>query len=1114
MSDILEPDEDIESSKMAVLVENNAQTIFDHLEHLEKQQEIYAKRWFWELLQNAKDSVDTSKGEKVSVKVALLEDKLIFSHTGNPFEQDDVLHLIYHGSSKKKLEGKTGRFGTGFMTTHLLSRQVIIAGKLANGKSFNFELSRIAKDPDEQTDNLELSCQRFSSSRRLESYNAGPYFTSFEYPLAPGKVDVAKKGIDQLHYVLPFVLAFNKEIDKIDITANEKIISIQRGVYNEKKEDQFTIAEQEIILDNRRLIVVMATDSDSTTAVLVDSTSSQWKLIELDSNYPKLFFDFPLLGTQEIGCSVVVNSTKFDLRSERDGIYLGAEVQDSITENKRILDKAFKYTSTLSGILSEKNTAQLFNLLKVHPAAKYEWLHPEWIDKQYKALVTSLLQTSLRFSPSKTASLVDIFIPVPISANQEYFYNLIKDFYPDKLPPYEDIAYWIEVTKGFSEIEGQKISDYTFVINESKICERLAALGTLREITTHLSTNTNSITPIGWLNRLYQILSKDQLETLSSNHAIVPNQLDVLLKRNATSPCLDGVKNEELKNVAELLDWKVRGELIHPEIKINDEVFPKLALEKTVENIFSLAGKLGLTELKEEKFRKGLIRFLKWLLDNNRNSDIGRAWVIVEDGKEAGEFTFMKRALFVTTSEKLLSPYPIWQNEFSLYRDLVKRKFVLIDEYSEHLTVEHFKNLSDKDLIHFSPLINRKNASTQELKILVKREEEGYILSKDIENLDYEFSDIPYLTRTEDGILGKTAESVKSCKLLLKFILTQVLDKDPSFDKTFAANAETGSVLLSKSLWLSRLKTTQWVPIKTDEEEKRIYTSERPSVTNITELIRQEQDLLSEVKKRDAALFFSHLGLSVADIIRNTLSDEDVKLAWDMTFSHLLTSGNISPDLAVVMLQDPNLQKTYETIKTRNERIKKNQDIGYLFEKIFKSIFESEEYKNEGFTIDRTAIGSDFGVVYEEDIVDDNGNETLFKIDKILIELKATGKDYAEMTPRQAEEASKDSTNYVLAVLPLNNYELNEENIRANCRFVTNISGPLKEKHEKFLSFNTEKAKILSDQSSVNLVIEDGTIRYRVKNSVWQQAETLDFMGFIKWLKNQELKPVPSLPMS
>jgi hypothetical protein len=282
------------------------------------------------------------------------------------------------------------------------------------------------------------------------------------------------------------------------------------------------------------------------------------------------------------------------------------------------------------------------------------------------------------------------------------------------------------------------------------------------------------------------------------------------------------------------------------------------------------------------------------------------------------------------------------------------------------------------------------------------------------------------------------------------------------------------------------------------------------------ELIRDESEIINIIKTKNATLFFNQLGISVADIIRHSLSTDEEKLKWDMTFSQLLTNGNINPDLAIEMLEDPNLQKVYLEKKEKRDRIKANQNIGYLFENIFKKIFLSDEYKEDGFEIKRKPIGSDFSLRYsreqeivinEQDILNDAEEETFFEIGSVLIELKATGKNIAEMTPTQAEVASKNIENYVLAVLPLDSYEVNENSVRLNTRFIVKIAEPLKERFNEFQSYSNTKAISTKDQKDIRLNIEDGNIRYQVKSEIWGNADSKNFEEFIKWMKNRTASP-------
>ena len=91
-----------------------------------------AKRWVWELMQNAKDI--PNRFGKVSIEIDLMsENKLQFRHNGNPFVINNITGLIRQVSSKNSLnsdEETTGKFGTGFICTHLLSDVIDVEGIL------------------------------------------------------------------------------------------------------------------------------------------------------------------------------------------------------------------------------------------------------------------------------------------------------------------------------------------------------------------------------------------------------------------------------------------------------------------------------------------------------------------------------------------------------------------------------------------------------------------------------------------------------------------------------------------------------------------------------------------------------------------------------------------------------------------------------------------------------------------------------------------------------------------------------------------------------------------------------------------------------------------------
>ena len=91
---------------------------------------ISARRWIWELIQNATDV--KYDNEKISIQIILNKDTLEFKHNGKFFTINNILGLLQQVSSKnsQNLEGQTGKFGTGLIGTHLLSDIINVKGIL------------------------------------------------------------------------------------------------------------------------------------------------------------------------------------------------------------------------------------------------------------------------------------------------------------------------------------------------------------------------------------------------------------------------------------------------------------------------------------------------------------------------------------------------------------------------------------------------------------------------------------------------------------------------------------------------------------------------------------------------------------------------------------------------------------------------------------------------------------------------------------------------------------------------------------------------------------------------------------------------------------------------
>lgn len=90
-----------------VVFKLSAKDINDKLTKVRNRPEIAKRRWFWELLQNAKDAV--KRDEKVDVILKLTRNQygqlqIQFSHNGNPFRYQDAKNLIFPYSDKEDEE--------------------------------------------------------------------------------------------------------------------------------------------------------------------------------------------------------------------------------------------------------------------------------------------------------------------------------------------------------------------------------------------------------------------------------------------------------------------------------------------------------------------------------------------------------------------------------------------------------------------------------------------------------------------------------------------------------------------------------------------------------------------------------------------------------------------------------------------------------------------------------------------------------------------------------------------------------------------------------------------------------------------------------------------------
>ena len=182
---------------------NNLREVFNKISQgLARNNNRSYERAIWELLQNAGDYCSNGPAK---VEITLTKDALYFKHHGLAFTQSTLEDLIRQRSSKNDKKN-VGRFGTGFMTTHVFSRKVYISGscyaELEDKRLYlpfdNFCLNRDFTDKELFIKEADKALKKKKEILERDGSEFDVYPTIFRYPLSIEKVEnISKKIIVQ-----------------------------------------------------------------------------------------------------------------------------------------------------------------------------------------------------------------------------------------------------------------------------------------------------------------------------------------------------------------------------------------------------------------------------------------------------------------------------------------------------------------------------------------------------------------------------------------------------------------------------------------------------------------------------------------------------------------------------------------------------------------------------------------------------------------------------------------------------------------------------------------------------------------------------------------------------
>ena len=472
---------EVDKEKLLIFSKIFISNLGPRLRELENPSEIIKERWAWELIQNAKDTIVSEPDRKVNIKFSYDKKHLIFQHDGNYFTLKQYLAMVYKFSEDKHDQnGNTGRFGTGFLTTHIISPKVTLRSNLINNnvlKGFEVILDRSGHKDYE----LEESMKRTEESKKIfkKTFDC----TSFEYQYNDQEhINRVKKGIQNLKKNLPLVLLFCRNINSVvieNLDENEKLEFLLEP--NKKQNiNNVKIIKNDTDVKIRKFIFFHAEKESQNVANLYERTNKLIEVntaLEIDSddkiicnnNTESLYCVFPLIGSK-ISLPFIINSPDFETTTERDSIFLKDSSEDKSTVDKinyEILGIGLELYQNIIEYCIQKKISCLYYLAyglnKI--IAESEHINPNTFSKSFLTKAQNILcshpvfLTTNGYKCINEASLINYSFPIKETKLEKYkkdFYNLFSLIYINPID-FEESKHWCSFL--WSSIKSFKHSD-------------------------------------------------------------------------------------------------------------------------------------------------------------------------------------------------------------------------------------------------------------------------------------------------------------------------------------------------------------------------------------------------------------------------------------------------------------------------------------------------------------------------------------------------------------------------------------------------------------------------------------------------------------------------------
>jgi hypothetical protein len=587
-----------------------AQKIRNRLQQLENANDKDKRRWVWELLQNA---IDAGSGKFVDIKIIINTKFLSFQHNGGYFQPRSVTNLVHQISSKEGTQS-IGRFGTGFLTTHTLSRCVEVESVFESyGKFYPFklEMDRTGKTEDALVLGIEKTWDLYRSAPRQVILKPETFSTLFKY--RDPHLDVAqatlRDAMDFMAYCFAFVPYLNTF--RVENEIQNTQILYQREKANPINAQLSILTIDKIAKQNTDKIQILFIQHEKMSlAIAIQSVDAQIRLLPISKNTPRLFCAYPLIGTEDFWYPFVLNSVHFNPKTERDKLYLKGDTSD-VRHNKSLLESTLPLYKLAVEYMIAQQWKEIWRIVPSALPPKDDDFDSDWYEKKIHTWMKDLLfqLEVVENEADKLMRIRDCFFPnhekeaIRITI-WEYAYALM----PNQLPAQKQVHDWYEITKEWKTCA---------LLTVEKLVIQLSAYSKVTVLAQHLG-KTEADT-LSWLNEFIHFIELQQ-PLLLENHRILPNQKGDFCLKSALYEDRDKVE-DILKDVLFQLgdDW--RKEYLHNAITkavMRNKARSRLNILQAINGVIDRNENYRFTDLTKQKLAATGLRPLQQLNLHNQ----------------------------------------------------------------------------------------------------------------------------------------------------------------------------------------------------------------------------------------------------------------------------------------------------------------------------------------------------------------------------------------------------------------------------------------------------------------------------------------------------------------